>query len=71
MGGLRFLLSFFARHMLLPCQREHAIEALNTKVVELQGIVARLLKEKGRHSRSINKSIVYFNKWLSSPESMV
>jgi len=58
--------------MLLPYQREHAIEALNTKVTELQGIVARLLKEKGGQPGSVNKSIVDFKTWLSSsPEHLV
>jgi len=57
--------------MLLPCQREHAIEALNAKVVELQGIVARLLQEKGGHPGSVNKSIIEFNTQLSLSEHMV
>ncbi|KIM39487.1 hypothetical protein M413DRAFT_29217 [Hebeloma cylindrosporum] len=35
-------------------RREHAIEALNAKVVELQVIVARLLKEKGGNPGSVN-----------------
>jgi hypothetical protein len=57
--------------MLLPYQREHTIEGLNAKVVELQRIVARLLKEKGGNPGSVNKSIVDFNTWVSSPERMV
>ena len=58
--------------MLLPYQREHAIEALDTKIMELQGIVARLLKEKGGQPGSVNKPIVDFKTWLaSSPEPMV
>jgi len=57
--------------MPLLYQREHAIEGLNAKVVELQRIVARLLKEKGGNPGSVNKSIVDFNTWVSSPERMV
>ncbi|KAF8962406.1 hypothetical protein BDZ97DRAFT_1824897 [Flammula alnicola] len=47
-------------------RREHTIRALNSKVAELQTIVARLLKEKGGQPGAVNKSIIDFKAWLSS-----
>lgn len=47
-------------------QREHTIQTLNSKVTELQTVVARVLKEKGGQSGAANNSLVSIKAWLSS-----
>ena len=47
-------------------QREHTIQTLNSKVSELQKVVARVLKEKGGQSGTANSSLVNIKAWLSS-----
>ncbi|KJA19566.1 hypothetical protein HYPSUDRAFT_78717, partial [Hypholoma sublateritium FD-334 SS-4] len=47
-------------------RREHTIQTLNSKVTELQMVVARVLKEKGGQSGAANNSLVSIKAWLSS-----
>jgi hypothetical protein len=53
-------------------QREHTIQALNTKVSDLQAIVARSIKTQGSVLEPSNQSIVDIKTWLaSSPDHVV
>jgi hypothetical protein len=53
-------------------QREHTIQALNTKVSDLQAIVARSIKTQGSVLEPSNPSIVDIKTWLaSSPDHVV
>lgn len=60
--------------MLIAYQRQHVVDALKAKVAELQGSIARIIKERDRDPQAAagatmagnNKPIVGLNAWMSS-----
>ncbi|PPQ95573.1 hypothetical protein CVT26_008601 [Gymnopilus dilepis] len=58
-------------------RRQHAVDSLKAKVVELQGTIARMIKEKDKEPQAMvgettatNKPIVGLNAWMSSSPRM-